>query len=119
MSDDRGVDLQDRLPVKKLEGIKSVAAFAIVDTKLENPDAYEEYKLKARPIVEKFGGKYRARGGRMEILEDDLWRPSRIVVIEFADMDQALACLRSPEYLSVRPIRHANAKATLVIIEGL
>lgn len=96
-----------------------MSAYVIVDTKLANPDAYEEYKLKARPIVEKFGGKYRARGGRMEIIEDDLWRPSRIVVIEFADMDQALACLRSPEYLSVRPIRHAHAKATLVVVEGL
>jgi uncharacterized protein (DUF1330 family) len=96
-----------------------MAAYVIVDTKLEHPEAYEEYKLKARPIVEKFGGKYRARGGKMEILEDDLWRPSRIVILEFADMDQALACLRSAEYLSVRPIRQANAKATLVVVEGL
>jgi uncharacterized protein (DUF1330 family) len=42
-----------------------------------------------------------------------------MVIIEFADMDQALTCLRSVEYLSVRPIRHANAKATVVVVEGL
>jgi uncharacterized protein (DUF1330 family) len=94
-------------------------AYVIVDTKLENPEAYEDYKAKARPIIEQFGGRYRARGGRLEILEDQLWRPSRMVVIEFDDMKQALACLRSPEYLAVRPIRHANAQSTVIVVEGL
>lgn len=96
-----------------------MSAYVIVDTKLENAEAYEDYKVKARPIIEQFGGRYRARGGRLEILEDQLWRPSRMVVIEFDDMKQALACFRSPEYLAVRPIRHANAQSTVVVVEGL
>ena len=96
-----------------------MAAYVIVDTKLHNAEAYEEYKAKARPIIESFGGIYRARGGKLEILEDDLWKPSRLVVIEFASMERALACMRSPEYLKVRPIRHANAKATVVVVEGM
>jgi uncharacterized protein (DUF1330 family) len=96
-----------------------MAAYVIVDTKLENPEAYEEYKQKARPIVEKFGGVYRARGGPMEVLEADLWKPSRLVIIEFPSATQAKTCLTSAEYLAVRPLRRANAKATLVIVEGL
>jgi uncharacterized protein (DUF1330 family) len=96
-----------------------MAAYVIVDTKLNNPDAYEEYKAKAREIIERFGGIYRARGGKLEVLEDDLWRPSRLVVIEFPSMDQALTCMRSPEYLKVRPIRQANADATVVVVEGM
>jgi uncharacterized protein (DUF1330 family) len=96
-----------------------MAAYVIVDTKLHNADAYEEYKTKARPIIESFGGIYRARGGKHEILEDDLWKPSRMVVIEFPSMEQALTCLRSAEYLKVRPLRHANAKATVVVVEGM
>ena len=70
-------------------------------------------------IVEKFGGVYRARGGKMEVLESDLWTPSRVVVIEFPSMAQAKTCLGSAEYLAVRPLRHANAKATLLILDGL
>jgi uncharacterized protein (DUF1330 family) len=96
-----------------------MTAYVIVDTKLENPEAYEEYKQKARPIVEKFGGVYCARGGKMEMLESDLWTPSRLVIIEFPSMAQAKTCLGSAEYLAVRPLRHANAKATLVILDGL
>jgi uncharacterized protein (DUF1330 family) len=96
-----------------------MAAYAIVDTKLSNPEAYEEYKTRARPIIESFGGKYLARGGRLEVLEDELWRPSRLVIIEFSDMAQALNCFRSPLYSAVKPIRQANAKATVTIVEGL
>jgi uncharacterized protein (DUF1330 family) len=96
-----------------------MTAYVIVDTKLENPEAYEEYKQRARPIIEKFGGVYRVRGGTMEVLEDDLWKPSRLVVIEFPSVVQAKTCLGSADYLAVRPLRHANAKATLVIVEGL
>jgi uncharacterized protein (DUF1330 family) len=60
-----------------------MAAYVIVDTKLHNPEAYEEYKAKARAVIERFGGIYRARGGKLEVLEDNLWKPSRLVVIEF------------------------------------
>lgn len=97
----------------------SLAAYIIVDTKLHNPQAYEEYKAKAKPVIERHGGIYRARGGKLEILEDDLWKPSRIVIIEFPSMEQALTCMRSAEYLKVRPIRQANAKATVVVVEGI
>ena len=42
-----------------------MAAYLVVDTDLTNPEAYEEYKLKARPIAEKYGGEYLARGGKV------------------------------------------------------
>ena len=35
----------------------------VVDTKIKDLDAYEEYKLKAKPIAESYGGKYVTRGG--------------------------------------------------------
>lgn len=94
-------------------------AYVLVDTKLEDPEAYEDYKAKARPIIEKHGGIYRARGGAMEAVETDLWAPSRLVLIEFPSRETAKAALRSPEYLAVMPIRHKHAKSTLVIFEGL
>jgi uncharacterized protein (DUF1330 family) len=32
-----------------------MAAYLIVDTLLDDADLYEEYKLKATPLIEKFG----------------------------------------------------------------
>ena len=96
-----------------------MAAYLIVDTLIENPEAYEEYKALARPIAEKYGGVYRARGGDMEVLETDLWTPTRIVIIEFPDMDSARAFANSDEYAPIKPIRQNNAKCTLAIVEGM
>jgi uncharacterized protein (DUF1330 family) len=96
-----------------------MSAYLIVDTQIENPEEYEQYKALARPIAEKYGGVYRARGGEMDVLETDLWTPTRIVIIEFPDMDSARAFANSPEYAPVKPLRRDNAKCTLAIVEGV
>ncbi len=96
-----------------------MSAYLIVDTKIKNPEDYEEYKARARPIAEKFGGVYRVRGGEMEVRETDLWTPTRIVIIEFPDMDAARAFANSDEYAPVKKLRHANADCTLMIVEGI
>lgn len=95
-----------------------MSAYIIVDTKIENAQAYETYKAQARPIAEKFGGVYLARGGDMDILESDLWHPTRMVIIQFPDMEKARAFASSEEYKPVGAIRHANAKCTLLIVDG-
>ncbi|MXU65589.1 DUF1330 domain-containing protein [Oceanomicrobium pacificus] len=95
-----------------------MTAYLIVDTKISDPDAYEEYKRLARPIAEKFGGRYLARGGAMEVIEADLWSPTRMVLIAFPDMESARGFIDSPEYAPVKPIRHANADCTMVLFEG-
>ncbi|MET3107762.1 uncharacterized protein (DUF1330 family) [Oxalobacteraceae bacterium GrIS 2.11] len=96
-----------------------MAAYLIVDTLLTDPDKYEEYKLQARPIIEKFGGEYLARGGAMTLLETDLWSPARLVLIRFADAETARRCMGSDEYQQVLPISQQSAKRTMVVLEGL
>lgn len=95
-----------------------MSAFLVVDTKIHNQAAYEEYKQLAKPIAEKFGGVYRARGGAMDVRETELWSPSRIVIIEFPDMKSAQAFVDSEEYAPVKPKRTDNADCTLFIVEG-
>lgn len=96
-----------------------MSAYIIVDTKIENSDQYEKYKTLARPIAEKYGGIYRTRGGDLEVLEEDLWSPTRIVIVEFPDMDSARAFANSGEYAPVKLLRRNNAKCTLAIVEGV
>lgn len=95
-----------------------MSAYLIVDTQIENPDEYEKYKQLAKPIAEKYGGIYRVRGGAMEVLETDLWSPTRMVIIEFPDMQAAHAFANSEEYQPVKPLRRNNARCTLAILEG-
>jgi uncharacterized protein (DUF1330 family) len=95
-----------------------MSAFLIVDTEIENADKYEEYKKLAKPIAEKYGGNYRARGGILDVIETDLWTPTRVVIIEFPDMASARAFVDSEEYAPVKPLRRNNAKCTLFILDG-
>ena len=96
-----------------------MAAYLLVDTRLENPALYEEYKLKAKPIIEKYGGQYLARGGQLTIREADLWTPERLVLIRFADAQTANRCMDSEEYRQILPISKQSAKRTMVVLEGL
>ena len=95
-----------------------MSAYLIVDTQVDNPEAYEEYKQLAKPIAEKYGGVYRARGGALDIVEADLWKPTRLVIIEFPDMAAARAFVDSEEYAPVKPLRRENARCTLAIVDG-
>ncbi len=96
-----------------------MSAFLVVDTKIKNAEAYEEYKKLAKPIAEKYGGVYIARGGAMDIRETDLWTPTRIVIIEFPDVKSAQAFVDSEEYAPVKPMRQKNADCTLFILDGM
>ena len=95
-----------------------MTAYVIVDIEVTDPTGYEEYKSLASPTLEVYGGKYIARGGRTETLEGD-WSPSRLVILEFKNIEQAKQWLNSPEYSQARQLRHKTATSNMVVIEGV
>lgn len=96
-----------------------MAAYLVVDTKLTNPALYEEYKLKAKPLVEKFGGEYLARGGNISLKESQLWTPTRMVLIRFPSSADAEKFYASDEYQEVVKISKLSADRTILILEGI
>ena len=72
-------------------------AYVLVDTKITDPVAYEDYKAAAKPIAEQYGGVYLTRGGKMDTMQTELWDPARIVLVKFPSMAAAHAFLESPE----------------------
>jgi uncharacterized protein (DUF1330 family) len=96
-----------------------MATYLIVDTLLDKPEEYEEYKLKAKPLVEQYGGEYLARGGDLILKETDLWSPTRMVLIRFPDTASANRFYESAEYQAILPISKQSARRTMVMLEGL
>ncbi len=96
-----------------------MAAYLIVDTKINDEEAYEEYKIRAKPIVEKYGGEYFVRGGDITVSENELWTPSRLVVVRFPSRQAAEDFLRCDEYAPVKAIRNKYAKTTMIVVDGL
>ena len=95
-----------------------MAAYIIVDIDIQDPVGYEKYKQQAGSRVMNYGGEYIVRGGQTEVLEGD-WRPNRIVVLRFPSSERAKAWLNGEEYREPRKLRHASAKANMIVVEGV
>ena len=93
-------------------------AYIIVEIEITDPVGYEEYKKRAGATVAQYGGKYIVRGGACETLEGD-WKPKRIVVLQFENMEGAKAWLNCPEYAEPRKLRHRTAQTRMILVEGL
>lgn len=94
-------------------------AYVLLDTRITDPETYEVYKGKVVPIVESFGGEYLARGGAMDVVQEELWSPTRLVLLRFPSMDKARGFIDSDAYAPVKAMRLGASDATLVILEGV
>jgi len=95
-----------------------MAAYLIAEVQIRDPEGYEEYKQLVRTAIEQFGGRYLARGGRVEQLEGD-GDPARLVVIEFGSFERARAFWESEAYREAKAIRHRTASSRLLLVEGM
>jgi len=92
-------------------------AYIIADVQVTDPAKYEEYRKRIPAALAKFGGKFLARGGKIAALEGD-WSPSRIVIIEFASLDQAQRFYASPEYQHAKEARIGGARMRLIAVDA-
>ena len=95
-----------------------MTAYVIVDINVTDPVRYEDYKKLAAPTVELYGGRYIARGGKTETLEGD-WSPTRLVILQFENLEQAKNWHNSREYSEAKSLRHATATSKMVVIDGV
>jgi uncharacterized protein (DUF1330 family) len=93
-------------------------AYWVARSKINDPVEYKKYTDRIPAILQRYEGKVLARGGRFEILEGPQ-KFQRFVVIEFASLEQAVACHDSPEYQAAAAFRKSGAgEVELVIVEG-
>ncbi len=95
-----------------------MTALVIVDVHVADPVRFEEYKKLVPPTLAPYGGRFLARGGRVEVLEGD-WEPTRIVVIEFPTLERARAWWASDEYRVPKQMRTESAETRMIVVESL
>ncbi len=96
----------------------SAKGYLVVESKVTDPAAYENYKKLAAAAIEKHGGRYLVRGGKAEILEGPWSAPQRLVIVEFDSPELAKQFYDSPEYRAAREARAGAADMNMLVVEG-
>jgi putative acetyltransferase len=95
-----------------------MSVYMVIESKLIDPEKYDQYILKVPGIVAKHGGKYLVRGGKVTPLLQSGWVPERMIIIEFPSEEHIREWLSSPEYQAIAPLREAGAEIRAVLLEG-
>jgi uncharacterized protein (DUF1330 family) len=93
-------------------------AYVIAHIDVKDPVRYEDYKKMSPISIEKFGGRFIARGGQTEVLEG-AWQPKRLVLLEFPSVEVAKQWWASEDYRPARDLRQATSVGDLVVLEGV
>ncbi|MCL4703737.1 DUF1330 domain-containing protein [bacterium] len=95
-----------------------MAAYVAVEIIVKDAETYERYKQLAPPSIAAYGGRYLVRGGKTETPEGS-WLPSRFVILEFPNAQQARAWWESSEYASAKALRQKCAGTEMILVEGV
>jgi uncharacterized protein (DUF1330 family) len=92
-----------------------MAAYVIGEADIINPNAMKEYGRMVMAAVDKYGGKYLARGARPQVLEGG--PAHNVLIIEFENADAARRWYASPEYQAAKAVRQGNSNLRLILVE--
>jgi uncharacterized protein (DUF1330 family) len=93
-------------------------AYVIVETDVTDPEQYEQYKAASPGAIAASGGRFLVRGGELAVLEGD-WRPSRLVMLEFEDLEAAKRWYESEAYQEAKKLREGAAGFRAVAVQGV
>ena len=93
-------------------------AYVIAHIDVKDPVRYEDYKKMSPVSIQKYGGRFIARGGKCEVLEG-AWQPKRLVLLEFPSVERAREWWASEDYRPAKELRQATSSGDMIIVEGL
>ncbi len=94
------------------------SAYVIANVQFTRPDKAQEYGHQLPATIQKFGGRYLARGGKVEVTEGN-WQLRYVTIVEFPSLEQAKRWYESDEYERLKPIRREHAKSDIAFVEGV
>ena len=95
-----------------------MSAYVVVQVDVKDPERYDQYRKMVPSTLEQYGGKFLVLGAPVETLEGS-WHPSRFVVIEFDNTEQAKAWWFSAEYKPAKELRQQTSHTEMILVEGV
>jgi uncharacterized protein (DUF1330 family) len=97
-----------------------MSVYYIAEHIITDPVKFEEYRIKVAPMIASYGGRYITKAGSHKFPERPHWKPERVVIIEFPDMERLNAWYTSAEYQPLMALRKASTdeKDMVITVEG-
>jgi uncharacterized protein (DUF1330 family) len=99
---------------------KPMSVYYIAEHIITDPVKFEEYRVKVAPMIASYGGRYITKAGSHKFPESPHWRPERVVIIEFPNMERLNAWYTSTEYQPLMALRKdsTDKKDMVITVEG-
>ena len=95
-----------------------MAAYVIATIEVKDPEKFDVYRGQVPATIEKYGGRYLARGGEVSVVEGD--QPvRRTVVLEFDSLEKAKGWYYSDDYAGPKELRIQSTISNVMIVEGV
>jgi uncharacterized protein (DUF1330 family) len=91
--------------------------YLILNAAISDPALYDEYRILAKPSLERHGGKIIVRTEQAVAVEGECV-PALLVIVEFATFAKAREHYESPEYQDALGKRLQAATCTALLVEG-
>ena len=100
-----------------------MSAYLISQVEVLDAEAWENYRIRAAPVISRFGGRYLVRGAGADVIEAD-WPeeeppPQTVIVAEFPSMKALKDWYTSPQYAEAFAFRAAAVKRRMIFVAGI
>lgn len=95
-----------------------MAAYFICTMSIHDPETYRKYTALTPATLARYGGKFLTRGDTVETIEGGPAFTERLVLIEFADHETALAWYHDADYQSAAAFRRLASKGRMLLQAG-
>lgn len=95
-----------------------MSVYAIADIDVKDKETFKEYARGVPATLEKYGGRYIVRGGKVQGIEGD-WKPRLLVMIEFPTMEALQKWYDSDDYKPLLEMRMRSTHTNAVVVEGV
>ena len=99
-----------------------MSVYMVTLVKKKDKQKYNEYIAALTELMEKYGGRYLVRGGRVIPLfkgrELERRHVDKVIIIEFPSAAAYGRCFTSREYLDIVPLRDEGAEVRAFLLEG-
>ena len=95
-----------------------MTAYIIAKINVADMEQYKKYIEVTPGIINKFGGRFIARGGETIMLEGPE-ETNRVVLVEFPSMEKLKQFYYSDEYQAAKKLREGAATTSFIAVDGV